>query len=400
LAYTDLRRTVLVLTILLSGISHYLHACNVPAFRYALEKWPADPYQVLVYYQTPPRGAEFELLQKGAAERDGVANYSLKRVDAATPEGKVLAEQRKIAAYPWIEIFYPAQSQIRGLVWSGPLTSPQVKRILASPQRSGLVQRLLSGEVAVWVLVKSGHEAKDQQALHSLTTHLRRASSTLRIPEIGTDLDGNPVEVTDFKTYPVHFGLLEIARDDPDEELLVSALLKSEPDLEQYDEPMAFPVFGRGRALYALVGHGIQEKTILEACESLINWCSCEIKALNPGTDLLISADWSRPFGGKMVQDPDLPLTGLTGFVEAAMSIGESGRKAEPLKPGPAACEAGPVDTTEAGPVPVTAPVTASTPASDSPPPLLRNLLYLAGGAGLLVLTLSALVTVKRKNRQ
>jgi hypothetical protein len=260
-----------------------------------------------------------------------------------------------------------------------------------------MAQKLLSGEVAVWVLIKSGHEQKDGRARQALKTHLERASATLRIPEIGTDLNGNPVAVTDYKTYPVHFSLMELARDDQDEELLVSALLNSEPDLRQYDEPMAFPVFGRGRALYALVGAGIQEKNILEACQSLINWCSCEIKALNPGTDLLISADWSRPFGGKMVQDPELPLTGLSGFDQdqAAAEAVKPDPKADPVEPA-AVSKVAPTAGSATGPVPIGAPAQAP---DSSEGPLVRNVLYLAGAAGLVLVILSVLVTVKRKNR-
>jgi len=365
-------------------------ACNVPAFRYAMERWPADSYQILVYHRTGPQREAFELLQKGAAEKDAAANYSLKGIDVAKTGGKALAEQRGIVVFPWVEIYYPIHSQVRAPVWSGPLTLDRAKRILNSPSRSRLAQTLLSGEVAVWILIKSGHDQKDRRALESLKTHLDRASATLRIPDTGADENGNPVEVKDFKTYPVRFGLMEIAHDDPDEDLLVSALLKSEPDLGRYDEPMAFPVFGRGRALYALVGEGIQEKNIREACASMLAWCSCEIKALSPGTDLLISADWSRPFGGRMVKDPELPLTGLSSFLkdrESAVTA-VSRRAPEPVAPA-AVCERVPV-AAGAGGVPIGAPGSAESP-------LLRNVLYLAAAAGAVLLALSVFLTVKAR---
>jgi hypothetical protein len=363
--HVQLRSVLLAVGIACAGIPDDSRACNVPAFRYALERWPADSYQIVVYHRSGPQGAAFELLQKGGA------NSSVKDIDVTKPEGKALAEQRSIAAYPWVEIYYPIHSQVRTPVWSGPLTLERAKRILNSPSRSRLSKMLLSGEVAVWILIKSGHPEKDRRALESLKTHLDRASATLRIPETGADINGNRIKVTDFISYPVHFGLMEIARDDPDEDLLVSALLKSEPDLGQYDEPIAFPVFGRGRALYALAGDGIQEKNIREACESMLAWCSCEIKALNPGTDLLISADWSRPFGGRMVKDPELPLTGLSDFLQDQ----EPAETAVPQRSVSAAAQA--PDSGESS--------------------LLRNVLYLAGAAGVALLALSVFLALKAK---
>jgi len=379
-----------------AGIPGSSDACNVPVFRYAMERWPPDPYLIVVYHEAGPQGAAFELLQNGVKDPNGPANYSLKSVDVTTPEGKAAAERRNIVEYPWGEVYYPIHSQVRSPVWSGPLTLERAKRILRSPSRSRLAQSLLRGEVAVWLLIKSGHEQKDRRALESLQTHLKHASATLRIPDTGVDVNGNPVGVTDFKTYPVRFGLMEIARGDPEEDLLVNALLKSEPDLGRYDEPMAFPVFGRGRALYALVGEGIQEKNIRETCESLLAWCSCEIKAMNPGADLLISADWSRPFGGRMVKDPELPLTGLSAFLkkEPPAKTAVAGRAPEPAVPA-ALCErVPPVRGARAAPV--------DTPGRTRGPgesPLVRNVLYLGGAAGVAILALSVFLTVKARRR-
>lgn len=88
------------------------------------------------------------------------------------------------------------------------------------------------------------------------------------------------------------FPIVDVSRDDPGEAVFRRMLLMSEPDLRDYDEPMAFPVFGRGRALYALVGAGINPDTIAEACMFLTSRCSCVVKELNPGMDLLMTANW------------------------------------------------------------------------------------------------------------
>jgi hypothetical protein len=88
------------------------------------------------------------------------------------------------------------------------------------------------------------------------------------------------------------FSTLPVARDDPAEQFLVRMLLGSEQDLAAFADPIAFPVFGRGRVLYALVGKGITEENVSEAVGFLVGPCSCQIKELNPGADLLITAAW------------------------------------------------------------------------------------------------------------
>ena len=60
--------------------------------------------------------------------------------------------------------------------------------------------------------------------------------------------------------------------------------------------------------LCALVGGGINEETIGEVAAFLTGPCSCLIKEMNPGIDLLMSADWtsvlSAPTGAEEVLPP------------------------------------------------------------------------------------------------
>ena len=70
-------------------------------------------------------------------------------------------------------------------------------------------------------------------------------------------------------------------------------LLASEEDLRGFqNEPMAFPIFGQGRVLYALVGKGIKVETVDRAAQFLIGSCSCQVKEQNPGVDLVMATDW------------------------------------------------------------------------------------------------------------
>jgi hypothetical protein len=77
--------------------------------------------------------------------------------------------------------------------------------------------------------------------------------------------------------------------------MLLNILLTSEPDLDEYkDQPVVFPVFARGRALYALIGEGINTENIRETISFLVGPCGCEIKMMNPGVDILMAAKWDE----------------------------------------------------------------------------------------------------------
>ena len=66
---------------------------------------------------------------------------------------------------------------------------------------------------------------------------------------------------------------------------------------------MAFPVIGRGRVLYALVGKGNFEDTIAMASRFVVGPCSCQVKDQNPGFDLLMNVDWDEKIGGSLVSE-------------------------------------------------------------------------------------------------
>jgi len=140
------------------------------------------------------------------------------------------------------------------------------------------------------VLLESGNRGKDNAAAALLEKELRRLEETLALPV----LDGWGQTGTAREPLQVKFTLYRLSRDDPDEQMLVDMLLHSEPDLttKYAREPLAFPIYGRGLILYALVGAGINPWTISEAASFVTGPCSCEVKAGNPGTDMLLTLDW------------------------------------------------------------------------------------------------------------
>jgi hypothetical protein len=152
-----------------------------------------------------------------------------------------------------------------------------------------------------------------------LKQELKILSTKLKIPTTGFDIEGNPIDVNNFQNVDLNFSIKKVSRKNPAEQIFIQMLLGTESDLSDYQVPMVFPLFGQGRSLYALVGAGINKNTIEKACRSLVDWCSCEIKALHQGVDLLFLAQWSKRAGESWIKAGELPpLTGLSGFIDSS----------------------------------------------------------------------------------
>ena len=266
-------------------------ACSVPVFRYALEHWPADPFQVTVFH----RGTLSDE-QKRLVHEDALANARVQTInldDAPAPEMLDLWRQQKTDALPWLVVRFPRFTGITASVISGPLTE-MAPGLFDSPVRRQIIQQLAEGQSAVWVLLESGDRAKDDAAAALVETRLKYLMSVMTLPKLDAqDIANGLVSIAE-EDLRLEFAVLRLSRRDPAERVLVQMLRKSESDLESVMEPMVFPIFGRGRALYALVGAGIRQETIDEAAGFLVGKCSCQVKEQNPGVDLLLKADWNH----------------------------------------------------------------------------------------------------------
>jgi hypothetical protein len=279
--------------LLILSASALAPTCNIPVFRYALERWPAAPYDVVVFHRGP-LGSEGKAALN--ALRQAGANVEVDRIDVAEPvpaKRKELLERAKLEA-PCIAAIFPGTDL---LAWSGPLTTDAVRGLIDSPSRREIAKRLLEGDSAVWLLLESGDRAADDAAAKTLLTELGRLEETLKLPAHAPDdpplLSEVPIRVA--------FSLLRLSRSAPDEGALVQMLLRSETGLEG---PIVFPIFGRGRALWAMTGKGLTPPNIDEAAMFLIGACSCEAKELNPGVDLLFAADWEAGLAAAPARAP------------------------------------------------------------------------------------------------
>ena len=271
-------------------------ACNVPLFRFALERWRPDAYQFIVLHHGPLQPfakTAVDELNKCVDQPSGGPNLTVDLLDVS----KISQEDREklktlnpLWQLPYLVVRYPGGAGDGTPVWQGPLMDAPVRALLDSPVRREIAQRLLAGESGVWVLLESGDAKADAKAESELTAYLKNLEATRKLPEL-TDSPKDKLLREDLPLR-IAFSIVRIRRDDPDEEMTVRLLLHSEPDLAARKEPMAFPMFGRGIMLYALVGKGINEDTVGDAVDLLVGACRCEVKKLNPGLDLLMTADW------------------------------------------------------------------------------------------------------------
>ena len=293
--------------------------CAIPVFRYALERWAPDAYEAVIIHRGPLADDDpaSSLLKAEEAEFLNLRISTMDLETSAENEVTSLLGGAVPETLPALAIWYPLQKGRAAPFWTGEFTPAAVKALIQSPKRLQLAQRLTDGQTAVWVVVESGNAAKDKATMQILDQQL--ATATKEFKEMTTEL----AEELETPGLSYEFSTLTISRSDPKEQMLLEMLLKSESDLGDYaDEAIVFPVFGRGRTLYALASEGINADTIRETIAFITGPCGCELKMLNPGVDLLMAVNWdaaAMQFYQEFYEMAEEPLPELTGvFPEEA----------------------------------------------------------------------------------
>jgi hypothetical protein len=272
-------------------------ACSTPVFRYALERWEPDTYILEVSLPAQP-SAE---LRSALAELQGREDLNV--VVRELPAGDQPAT---------LKLRYPHAPPTHPPVLTLPATRASVALIAESPARAETAKRLLAGETAVFLFLESGNAEKDKTVLARLERIIGDLERNLELPAqapADTLAEGD----TPAQNLKIDFSVVRVKRDDPKEKVLVETLLGSEPDLHDLKGPMAFPVFGRGRSLYAIVDKGINAEVLYEAGAFMTGACSCQVKAQNPGVDLPMAAPWDSVFKDAVYEEVALPpLTSIS----------------------------------------------------------------------------------------
>jgi len=291
--------------------------CSVPVFRYALERWQSDRYVAQIDHRQ-----ELSDDQKSAVET--INNYSRGEGGTVTNvyvNDRGISNEDTESQETVLRVNFPMHCGIPVPAWTGKLTKENAEMIVNSPARKEIAERLVEGDSAVWILLESGDSEKDDDAEKLLNEQLKKLENELQLPEeISADYMAEgydpslTIDEANEHAVRIRFSTIRVSRDDPKEEFLVSSLLRTESDLLEFDEPMTFAVFGRARILLALIGKGINEDNIEEICTFLSGPCSCTVKGLNPGVDMLVSFDWDKALeGSEVIEQIEMPpLTGLS----------------------------------------------------------------------------------------
>ncbi len=246
-------RAILLLLAVTAG-----QACAVPVFAYALRQWEPAPHTM----QTTRGAAWIETTNRTLMDQ----------------KAWVMATDADAAGSG---VFWPGG----GTLWhSGEIDAGQLEGLINSPVRRELVRRLVAGDAAVWLFVPGGDAAADAAALERLSKRLRTLEGMIELPPPSEPGNALP---------PLRFSILECPATDPAEWATLAQLRAL---AKQADGSLIAPVFGRGRVLTSQATSEWTDELIDSVTFFLTGPCSCQVKEMNPGTDLLVCADWMTQF--------------------------------------------------------------------------------------------------------
>jgi len=217
---------------------------------------------------------------------------------------------------PRLQVFYPEKDGRRIKCWEGELTGESISQWLDSPLRREIVNDIVTGGSAVFLLIDGSDAAQNEQIAGQLQDALSVAAEEIEIPDgvIARDeasqyLVDHPEATMDDVLrsdvpLKVEFSLRRLARDDANE---LGLLAMVQGLVEETDEPILVPIFGRGRMLDAMNATECDDDTILNVCRYMVGECSCTVKALNPGVDLILTVNWSEKLGQSVVMIDPMP---------------------------------------------------------------------------------------------
>ena len=236
----------------------------------------------------------------------------------------------KVESLPSFIVEAPKAMRQQNPLFIKPLSDENLASLSTSPVREQIVKHILSGESAVWVLLLSGDQEKDQKTREALQEGIALAEQNLKISE-GV-IDPDKIEEAEAKgeidyedvlrskiPLKISFTIVELSQDDQAETEFIKMITSGMPKEAYAGQNVVAPIFGRGRCLGPMRGSSLTPQAVLESCEKMCGECECSVKSENPGYDIILSAEWDKHVDvAPIVSDKVIPdLTGAGDFIDA-----------------------------------------------------------------------------------
>jgi len=280
--------------------------CNIPVFRFALERWQPDPYELTFLTKGKPNVADLKALSplsqfaKQHPKQCRVSEYAMNSEIENEEIAKLAGQLDSQTQFPYLLVRNKIGRGRIATSWQGPASDLNMEEFFKSPVRTELANRLLKGHSVVWLVVASSNQQTTLKLTTQLSSKLKVLQEKIPIPE-GVGLPGSEL----YSTIPLSmkFSVVTIKRDDPKERILVNLLKQFQPDVFAEDVPLVVPVFGKGRALEVVPGDRLNANLIEDLSNFLSGACSCQVKDLNPGFDLPLAVNWNKEIFGEDIED-------------------------------------------------------------------------------------------------
>ncbi len=288
------------LYILLLSLSSF--ACSVPVFRYALEYWHPDPYQIILSYnpaQTNKLPEVLSELNKHKANR----SFIIKKVKSSSLDEKIILK-------------YPANKRIKNNVWETKLSKKNLIKILQSPIRQKLIDKIIDGDSLIFLLLEGSNKKQNDHIANIILKNIPILENEIKLPHEYADIPKEDLEIYDTNIV-FKLSFMRLSRTNSEENVFINILTKSLPiSIYKKSQPIVFPIFGRGRMLAAIRERDLNIRTLRKWSEYIAGECSCEIKSRNPGFDTFIPVGWNLDKMKSLISEVVLPpLSGFSEFI-------------------------------------------------------------------------------------
>ena len=335
----------LKICLLLLFFQGVLLACDVPVFRYALERWERDLYKVFILHRGELNDndkALAEQIKKNTIVEGGHTNlvsFSID-LDEAKAAGNFYDAYKglksiSITNSPKMVLLFPNRTRVNAPIWQGNLNQENVNELLNSKATAELMKGVLQGYSSTFLLLESGDKKKDERAVLEINQAIEKLKKELSIPEGVVQTDGSVTgnKLTAYEAasidpsnvlrsgipLKIDFHLVRMPQNESNP-IFRAILAKTFKSDAAEKEPRLFAFFGRGRLLGPMIGEEIIQEHVMQLSQYICGACSCQVKRGNPGVDFLTNLDWySYLAGSEVVIDKELPP--LIGLIDITTSV-------------------------------------------------------------------------------